>query len=458
MEAGILPGMQPLPIGLAQAGKPFRFSNEEYASRRRRLMERIGDGIAVFLGAVEPDGDSAFRQGKDFMYLTGVSIPNACLIVDGLRRESTLFFTMDEAEADGQGIPLEFVRNPSAAIGVEKALPFDRFGPVLSGLLHRARTVYTMFRPEELGPQNSNEKFNSNQKTMTLNAWDGRLTRELQFVKHLRERFPQADVHDVSPIVWDLRKFKSPAEIEVLRRAGRIGVEAHKAVIRAAKPGVSEKPLAAVFEFVCKASGAKSLAYETIIMSGKNHAYGHYHQYDRILSDGDFIILDAGPDVDEYRVDVSTTFPAGKAFTQRQAELYTIALEVHDVCMANYRPGITLGRVGEKVEVHLRERGHAEYIEDFAGVIRYGGYNHSVGMATHDVMGSFAGPDEILQPGFVFACDIQLFRLKEEIGIRIEDTVAIAENGCDNLSIGAPRTVAEIEQLKLERSLLDSLV
>jgi Xaa-Pro aminopeptidase len=62
-------------------------------------------------------------------------------------------------------------------------------------------------------------------------------------------------------------------------------------------------------------------------------------------------------------------------------------------------------------------------------------------------MGTFAGPDEILAPGFVFACDIQLFSLDEEIGIRIEDTIAITEKGYDNLSPGVPRTIAEIEAL-----------
>jgi Xaa-Pro aminopeptidase len=73
------------------------------------------------------------------------------------------------------------------------------------------------------------------------------------------------------------------------------------------------------------------------------------------------------------------------------------------------------------------------------------------------VTGRFAGPDEVLTPGFVFACDIQLFRLDEEIGIRIEDTVAITESGCENLSLGVPRTVAEIEALMREDGILQTI-
>jgi Xaa-Pro aminopeptidase len=65
--------------------------------------------------------------------------------------------------------------------------------------------------------------------------------------------------------------------------------------------------------------------------------------------------------------------------------------------------------------------------------------------------------DEALKPGFVFACDIQLFRLKEKIGIRIEDTIAITEYGYENLSQGLPRTVEEIEALKKAKGLLQIL-
>jgi Xaa-Pro aminopeptidase len=109
------------------------------------------------------------------------------------------------------------------------------------------------------------------------------------------------------------------------------------------------------------------------------------------------------------------------------------------------------------MEEALKANGLERFASDFASIIRYGGYNHSIGLATHDVMGTFAGPDEVLQPGFVFACDIQLFRLDEEIGIRIEDTVAITATGRDVLSAGAPRTVAEIEALMKEEGILQAI-
>ena len=439
---------------LAAAGP---FDLKEYAARRARLLDKIGDGVAVFLGASTPASDQDFRQGHDFVYLTGVHVPNAYLIVDGLRKESVLFFTMSETEAESEGIPRELVRDPKGITGVERVLPAERFGSTLAGLCQRAKTLYTMLKPEELGPENSNEKFNILQRTMTLSPWDGRLTRELQFVKQLRDKFPQVEIRDCSPIVWELRKIKSPAELDVLRRAARIGVKAHRALIQSTRPGVAEKALASVFEFVCGLEGAAGQAYSPIIMSGKNHAYGHYHAYDRVLKSGDFVILDAGPDYADYHVDISTSFPASGSFSARQKELYEIALAVRDACLANYRPGVSFKQVGEKVAAMLKKKGLDAYAKDFAGIVRYGGYNHMIGLATHDVTGEFDGPDEVLAPGFVFACDIQLFRLDEEIGIRIEDTVAITENGSENLSLGVPRSVAEIEALMKTDGILQIL-
>ena len=425
--------------------------NSEYAARRARLMERIPDGAAIFLGATTPASDRRFFQNNDFYYFSGVEVPNAILVIDGIKKESVLFFTLSEDGARGEGLPVELVRNPVEVTGMERVLPIDEFASYLSGLSQQTATFYTPFKSEELSRENTNEKFGALQRTMTENPWDGRLTRELQFVERLRENFPRLTVKDCSPIVWDLRKIKSPAEVELLRRAARIGVEAHMTLMKETRPETPEYELAAVFEYTCKRLGAKELAYYIILMSGRNHAYGHYHIHDRVLKEGDFVILDAGPDYGYYNADISTSFPASGRFSPRQRELYEMAYGIRQTCLTNYRPGITLRDVGEKVRQYLVEHGYDPEDRRFRGLVRYGGYNHSIGMATHDPMGTFAGPDEVLQPGFVFACDINMPYADEEMGIRLEDTVVITTGGCENLSAGLPRTVEEIEAIMRKR-------
>ncbi len=423
------------------------FDKAEYAARRAKFMEQIPDGAAVILGATTPASDRQFFQSSDFFYFTGVEIPNAALIMDGMRKESTLFFSISENEAQGEGISLELVRNPAEVTGIERISPIEQLSSTLSRLSLQTDVFYAMFRPEELSRENTNEKFRALQTTMTMNIWDGRLTRELQFVKRLKEKFPHITVKDCSPLFWDLRKIKSPAEIELLRKAGQIGVKAHIALIEATRPGISEQELAALFEYVCKKEMAQELAFYVILMSGPNHAYGHYHKHDRVLKNGDFIILDAGPEYGYYNADISSTFPANGKFSAPQKKIYEMAYGIRKTCLDNYRPGITFKDVGEKVKQFLIENGYDPEDRKFRGLIRYGGYNHSIGLATHDPTGTFAGPDEVLRPGFVFACDINIPFPDQEMGIRLEDTVVITENGYENLSQGIPRSVAEIEAL-----------
>lgn len=436
------------------------FSRSEFANRRERLMEKIPEAVAVIWGAIPGHGGLGYRQNNDFYYFTGVEVPNAVLILDGTRRESLLFFSISERQADGMGIPIELLENPKEYTGIESVLERDRFASTLARFCEKPGVIYTKFKSEELYRETSNEKFNSLQRYTTLNPWDGRLTRELQFVQHLKAKFPQATIKDCSPLIWNLRKIKTHAEMVVMRTAGRIATKAHIALIQSTRVGCNEKELAALFEYVCKKEGADDLAFNTIIMSGKNHAYGHYHVYDRTLQAGDFLILDAGADFGHYKVDFSSSFPANGRFSPRQKEMYTLADEIRRLCIRTYRPGISFKQVGQKIADFLRERGidasHPDY-RHFRGIIRWGGYNHPVGMAVHDVMGSMSGPEEVMQPGFVFACDIQYIKPEENIGIRLEDTIVITKDGCEVLSADLPRTIAEVETIMKEEGIIQVL-
>ncbi|MCP4770624.1 MAG: aminopeptidase P family protein [Planctomycetes bacterium] len=429
----------------------------EYAGRRERLMDLIGDGVAVIAGATEPMASVQFWQNNDFFYFTGVEVPGAFLVIDGVTRESALFYHLSEDEAKDRGIPLGLVHDPAAATGMEQIGTVEEFEPYLSRLAARTPRLFTPHFPQELSRVTSaTEEHAAWKRTVTDNPWDGRQNRQQRFVQRLQEKYPQAEVLDCSRMIWDLRKIKSKAEVALIRKAAQIAVDAHLAVIRSTQPGVQEQELAALFEFICGKGGAQAQAYVTIIMSGTNHPYGHYHRHDRTLESGDFVILDAGPDYSYYDADVSTSFPVNGVFTDHQRELYEIAEEIHQVCLAGYQPGRTLREVGADVAAFLTAKGLDPADKRFRYAASWGGYNHPIGMATHDVMRSITGPDEPLEPGFVFACDINI-PLDEDFGIRIEDTVVITEDGCEVLSAGLPRTIAEIESLMKEKGLLQRM-
>jgi len=233
------------------------FDRSEYAQRRANLMAKIPDGIAVIWGARNVTGYWEFFQNNDFMYFCGVDAPDAVLIIDGVAKESHLFFDLTERQARGENLSLELIERPEEYTGVEGCYPLERFSSSLDRLVERRDAVYTPFKPEELMRECSNEKFNALKSSQVFNLWDGRVTRELQFVKHLKERFPQAQIKDCSPMIWELRMIKSPAEIETIREAGRIGVKALIEMMRATRPGVYEYEIAALYEYACKKAGAR---------------------------------------------------------------------------------------------------------------------------------------------------------------------------------------------------------
>ncbi len=422
------------------------FTKNEYSARREKLMNQIPDGIAILRGAPTPAGDNLFYQYTNMMYFTGMEIPNLILVIDGQTKTSTIFITLDEDGAKNEGIPYELVQDPGKFNGIENMLPYEQFTPWLTARTEKCHTLYTTFKSEELPADISGEKSQSLKNSMTKDEWDGRLTRELQFVEQLKKKFPSIEVKDSWSMISDLRKYKSKGEIDMMREAGRIGRIAHLAFIQATGVGVKEIDLANLFENTCKTNGAMELAYYTIIMSAENIPYGHYHGYNRTLQDGDFVVLDAGPDYNYYGVDFSTSFPANGKFTPKQRELYELANAIREVCVNSYKPGITLKMVGQNVKKYLTDNGYDPAEPRFRGLITYGGYNHSVGMAVHDDMGTFKGADEVLQEGFVFACDINMMYPDIEIGVRLEDTVVITGNGCEVLSAGLPRKASEMEK------------
>jgi Xaa-Pro aminopeptidase len=427
------------------------FSPQEYAARRARLMEKIPDGVAIILGAKSRVDYNEYYQNNDFMYFTGVEVPDALLIIDGIRKESILFYTISERGARNHGISLDYVQKPSEVTGIKKIYPRENFTGYLESLADGTCVFYTSFMPEELMRECSREKLRTLQRNMVEDDWDGRPTREQQFVNLVRERFPKIEVRDCAQMIWDLRSIKSPAEIDILRKAAGIAVKAHNEMIKATRPGMYEYELAALYEYMVKKEGAQDLAYYMIICSGENHPYLHYYEHDRLLEDGDFLVIDVGPDLGYYDIDITVSYPVNGKFTPRQKELYEACNAVHEACMQVYRPGLTREQCRLEVQEILTEQGY-DLSKDYFQRMR-GGFGHYVGMAVHDVGG---GPNE-LKPGMVFANEPLCVFPDENLGVRIEDTILITEDGCENLTAGIPRTVKEIEAHMKKRGAIQIL-
>ncbi|UCE49295.1 MAG: M24 family metallopeptidase, partial [Phycisphaerales bacterium] len=378
-------------------------------------------------------------------YLCGVEVPGAILIVDGIRKESLLFYATTENYLKGEGLSPDLAHDPQTATGVENYYAADRFSSLLGKLVEQSPVIYTPFRSEISEPQVSSSS-----------EWDGRLTRPLQFVKILKERFSEVRVKDCSEIIWELRRIKTPAEIEVIRQAGRIGAQAMVEVMKAARPGQYEYELSSLYEYICKRQGCRELAFDVIISSAENHPYLHYSQHNRLLTDGDFLVVDAGPKVEDYCMDISISFPINGRFSTRQREIYQACLEISKGCLTLYRPGVTGYQIGQQVRDMLEQKGYDLTRDAFTRMrfFKEGGITHYVGLATHDAGGRDLSPSRVLKPGMVFACDVFATFPGENLGVRVENTVLITEKGCEILNPGIPREIEEIEALMQSKTVV----
>lgn len=142
-------------LGAPASAQPL-FTNslpkQEFAERRGRLMEKIGDGVAIIQGTTETGNAKKFRQNNQFYYLTGVEVPRAILLVDGKTKRSALFLPpRNEGREQSEGPILSPGPEAVEITGIDSVEPRDQFDAALKRAAAAARTAYLPFRPEVLG-------------------------------------------------------------------------------------------------------------------------------------------------------------------------------------------------------------------------------------------------------------------------------------------------------------------
>jgi Xaa-Pro aminopeptidase len=455
----------------AQEGTgPFAggFPPEEFAARREKVYDAIGGtGVALVQGASGFHSSTRFRQSNQFYYLTGIETPNAYLLLDGRRRQAVLYLPHRDAgraATDGEVLTAEDSEAVRRLTGVDLVLGTEALAEQLGRRSAPGTVIYTPFQPAE-GHSESRGGILRATADMAADPWDGRPSREGHFIGLLRSRFPFLEVRDLSPALDEMRRIKSPREIEAIRRATRIGNEALIEAMRSTRPGVREHELDAVARFIFTRHGAQGEAYRAIVASGPNAWYAHHRAAGRELQDGELVLMDYCPDVAYYRCDVTRQWPVGGRFSPVQRELYGFYLGYYEAILYSIRPGLTPQQVRRealpKMEAVLArtrfskpeyERAARSFVEAFRESTANPdvGLGHGVGMATHD-FGPDSGP---LRAGMVFTIEPQ-FRVPEErIYIRLEDMIVITDSGVEILSDMVPRDIDGVERLVREEGLL----
>ena len=441
------------------------FSREELAKRRASILDAIGNNaVAVIQGASGLPGFSVFRQSNAFYYLTGIESPHAYLLLNGKNRTATLYLPhRDEGTEQGQGKVLsaedgELVKQLT---GIEQVKGYEFLSAdlVSAGLIRPpAPKLYTEFSPAENGNDSRDELLFA-QARSSADPWDGAPTREGNFIRKLKERNPQFEIFDLSPVLDTMWLIKSPKEIELIRRATQIAGLGIMEAMRSTQPNLYEYQLDAAAKYIFHLHGARGDGYASIIGGGTNAYMGHYFHKTDPLRDGDLVLMDYAPDYHYYTSDVTRIWPVNGKFSPEQKELYNFIVAYRDALFRYIKPGVTANEVLDNAAADMKKYladkkfvkpEHLKAVQE--GIAFRGHFQHPVGMAVHDV-GRVHGVK--LRPGMVFTIDPMIWIHPEKLYIRIEDVALVTKDGVENLSAFVPSRLEEVVALIKEKGLTE---
>ncbi|MEW5559193.1 Xaa-Pro aminopeptidase [Enterobacter asburiae] len=430
-------------------------TQQEYLQRRQKLLAQMPAGSAALIFAApeairSADTEYPYRQSSDFSYFTGFNEPEAVLVLiksDDTHNHSVLFNRVRDLTAEiwfGRRLGQDAA---PARLGVDRALAFSEIDEQLDQLLNGLEAVYYVQGEYEYAD------------TIVFNALEKLRKGSRQNLK------APATLVDWRPLVHEMRLFKSPEEIEVMRRAGEISALAHTRAMEKCRPGMFEYQLEGEIHHEFNRHGARYPSYNTIVGGGENGCILHYTENESELRDGDLVLIDAGCEYLGYAGDITRTFPVNGKFTPAQREIYDIVLESLEAALSLYRPGTSMQEVtGEVVRIMvsglvklgilkgdidrlITDNAHRKFFMH--------GLSHWLGMDVHDV-GEY-GPDRsrVLEPGMVLTVEPGLYIAPDAdvpeqyrgIGIRIEDDIVITENGNENLTASVVKRADDIEAL-----------
>jgi Xaa-Pro aminopeptidase len=455
------------------------FGQDVYRARRDGLRRLLGRGAALFLGNDESpmnytDNTYRFRQDSSFLYYFGLDTPGLAALVDLDEGTEALYgpeLTVEDFIWTG---PLPSLKDRAALTGVERVMAPSRLEEDLKRIRQAGRTVHFLppYRPEN---------------KLKLLAWLG--------IPPERAA-SEASVPFIRAVV-EQRSVKSSEEIAEIEKAVDISVDMHLTALRLARPGVTEALIAAAVHQVARAAGG-DLSFP--IIATVHGEVLHQHAQTETLRSGGMFLLDAGAETARhYAGDLSTTMPVDATFTERQKDVYRIALAAHETAKAALRPGVP------HLDVHLAAcRRIAEGLKDLGlmkgdldEAVRRGahalffpcGEGHMMGLDVHDMedlgevyVGYEGRPKSTqfglkslrlarpLKPGFVVTVEPGVYFIPQLIdqwraenrfpeyidygrvetykgfgGLRNEENVLITADGHRVLGRKKPLTVEEVE-------------
>ena len=414
-----------------------RQPNATYQARREALARQMHGGVALLFGNYEPSIEyQDFRQDEDFYYLTGWNEPGAALLVE------------DEVPAKG-GKPAQPYREvlllPQRNLHAElyTGVKLDAASPDATGVTGVREVRSFRDLPALLGERGLKAVWTQLDVEAAKSA--------LAFTQSTLGSDQTLAPEDVRQLTKNLRWVKDAGEIELLRKAADASIRAQEAAIVAIHPGVNERAISGVLTGTLLANGCERPSYPSIVGSGKNSTVLHYSADDAVMNDGDVVVMDAAGEYSMYASDVTRTVPVNGHFTDRQREIYNIVLGAQRAAAEAFvagksklynpdHPEDSLDGVARNyIKTHGKDL-HGQPLDKYF----IHGLSHPVGIDVHDPFDR----GQTLDRGNVFTIEPGIYIPEEKIGVRIEDTYYVDQQGkLQDFIANLPHAAEDVEAL-----------
>ena len=417
----------------------------ELENRRRKLFDQMKDNsIAILFSGVSKiaseDEALPFCVNKNFYYLTGIKQEHSALmLIKTLGERKAYLFVDPYNELKEKWTGKRLTQDAAALISdIKSVYTSDNLETMLSLALDEDKKQYGDIDCIYLDLTSPEQKLKDDffMKDLTMKL-------QLDFHK---------DIVDIYPILRDLRMVKSSLEIENLVKAIEKTNNGIAYMISKLTPGMKEHELADHFELYGRLHDRSTLAFSTIVASGKNATCLHYpyEQQNDTVKESDLILFDLGYNHEEYSADISRTYPVNGKFSGIQAIIYEAVLNCNKAIIQRIKPGVTIKELQEFATEFLRKTcinsGLMKMDDDIRNYY-YHNCSHHLGLDTHDI----SLREKPLENGNVITVEPGLYFANYGVGVRIEDDVLVSNDGAIVLSKNIAKEMNEVERLMASR-------
>jgi len=430
-------------------------NQSEFAKRRKRIAAMMGKNSIAILPAAPTavrnrDVEYPYRPDSDFHYLTGFNEPESvCVIAPKNKHGEYLLFCRERDPVMETWVgPRAGLEGAKTLYGADDAFPISEIDDILPDLLENCERVYYTMGCDSTFDQ-----------------------QVIDWVSQVREKSragiqTPGEFISLDKLIHEMRLFKSPAEIALMRKAAKISAQAHIHAMKTCKPGLNECEVEAEILYHFNRNACPE-AYPSIVGGGANSCILHYIENNMPLNDGELLLIDAGAEKQYYAADITRTFPVNGRFNDEQKAIYNVVLDAQLAAIEQVRPGkhwndphtaaikaltkglIKLGLLKGTLQQLIKNEDYRRFYMHRTG--------HWLGMDVHDV-GDYKHGNRWrpFEPGMVLTVEPGIYipagsknvaKKWWNIGIRIEDDVLVTKNGHEVLSIDAPKTIEDIETL-----------